>query len=172
MIFHEIRCKTPNGQYIVHMNVFDFLFNPPKVHECTACCHCNSILLPSILYHPSNKFCFEKLYVNAWWTIGRACHEFHFHFDKVILFTGNGGPPATAIALEEKSCMNWIEFNGIYWSKRTSNIYRNTIDIRFITRDFGEVKTVGIYSWKSALDDSSIVSPLLNAAELMIHLEI
>ena len=50
----------------------------------------------------------------------------------------------------------------------------NTIEHNFITPDFCERKTAGIYSRKKkALDDSSAyISPMLNNAELMTHLEI
>ena len=41
-----------------------------------------------------------------------------------------------------------------------------------ITGDFGEVKTAGIYSRKKVLLMTHLpISPILNAAELMFHLD-
>ena len=47
------------------------------------------------------------------------------------------------------------------------------ISTEHITGDFGEVKTVVIYSRKTGLWMTHLpISPILNAVELMIHLEI
>ena len=117
------------------------LFHPPIVPDHTPWCHSNSIMLPSVLYHSSNKFWFEKLNVNARWTVGSVLNEFYFHFDKVIMFLVDIGLPATSIALEEKSCLNWSESIGC---KRTSQILERT---RFwLTKCLCDSKF--LYEWK------------------------